>query len=94
MIFKRARDEKIINPPANVIFAGFPPMRPPSIAFCLGIKEAESVEEVCVEKIRDSATFFVGKAGGMMVSFWASEVDFFMRAVKVAAGNDRFFFFK
>ena len=69
-------------------------MGPPSITGSIWKFKAKSIEEAGGEEVRNTFTFFVGKAGVFMVCFWAGEVDFFVGGVKITASNDGFFFFE
>ena len=92
--FKRGRDEEVVDTPANVIYSGFAPVRPPRIAPRVGVEEAESVEETGVEEVGDSLSFFIGKAGVVVIRTWAGKVNFFVSGVKVSTGYNGFFFFE
>lgn len=91
--FERARQEEVVDTPTDVVFSSFTPMRPPSIALGPGMERAEAIQEAGLQEVSDSLSFFVRKAGGVMIGLWAGEVDFLMRGVEIAASYDGLFLF-
>ena len=94
IFFEGLTDEEVVDAPADVVFAGVAPVAPPGVTLFFGMQEAEGVEEAGVDEVRNSLSFFVGEAGGVVVGFRAGEVDFFVGGVKIATDDDRFNLFE
>ena len=83
------RNEEVVDAPADVAFAAFGPVRPPSVALDIWVKNSESVDKAGADQVFDSLTFFFGKAGATLVVFWSGEVERSVSGVKIATNYDR-----
>ena len=54
--------EEIVNTPADVLFAGFKHIAPPSIGFPIGILKSESIGKAGLKQVGHFLSFFIGKA--------------------------------
>ena len=79
------RDDKVVDPPADVLVPRVEPVAPPGIGVGLvWIKIAERIGETGGEQVAEFAALLVGKAGVAAVGLRVLEVDLLVRDVEVA----------
>jgi|GEM_PF-1822670 len=97
-IFPVLRGKKIINPPANILFASFPEITPPRVGFSLfWEKRAKRIDPSGTDDILKIISFCIGKSrisrasGSRFVAFWIGKIDFCVSDIEVATDENRFF---
>ena len=82
--------EEIVDAPANVALTGAAAVRPPRVLLVGRMKSAPGVDETVAYVVGHSLSTLIGESGVASVGVGASEVDFFMGDVEVAAYEDGF----
>ena len=63
-IFDPVRDNKIVNPPAGVVFSGIKTIAPPTVnAGCIRIQKAEGIGKAGRQQYAKTVPFFIGETG-------------------------------
>ena len=78
------RNEEVVDAPANVVFASFTPMAPPSVTLFFWVQGTKSIDKVGIDEISDSLSFFVGKASVVVVGLGTSKIDLVMSGIEIA----------
>ncbi len=91
-VFHPFRDQKIIDPPACVLFPCPETVRPPAInSFRFRIEIPKAVHPAGCEQFGHLTALLVGKTGVLPVGFRALQVDLLMGNIHIPADDHRFF---
>lgn len=80
------RQQKVIEPPAHVLFAAVHHVGPEGVGVgLLGVELAEAVDEAGLQHLAETLALLGGEARAFLVPLGVLQVDLLMRHVQVAA---------
>ena len=84
-------DAKVVDPPADVAFAGATELSPPRVVSTFLMKFPKRIDEAGSDDVVESLPFFRGEAVVLHVGLRVRQVDLRVRDVEIAAKDHRFF---
>ena len=91
LICDALRDDKVVDAPARILFAGMETVAPPAVLDLFRVEQAEAVGEPCRQQLGHLGALLIGKARAHPVGLGVLDVDLGVRHVQVAAEDHRLF---